>query len=153
MEDAVCWPTKGIHLELDEVWWELSNQVVEGCPQGRVMTHVHVSLINWFFFILILASFLSISIALGYYILQKGRAIGRFTNELKVLGFELFQLFWWQGTNRFAEISPSSLIWVLSYESLLLRESIILVISDHPGEDWILRSVIKWSTWCKVKQH
>ena len=85
MEDPVGRATKGVHLELDQEGGESPDQIVKDHAVCRVVAHVHVSLINRFFFVLVLTTLLTI---LQNDIFKEGRAAGRLADELKVLRFE-----------------------------------------------------------------
>ena len=52
VKDAILGTSESVHLKLNQVRGELSDQVVKDCAHGRVMAQVHVGLITWQLFIL-----------------------------------------------------------------------------------------------------
>ena len=71
MEDTVSRTTQSVHLQLDEIRWELANQIVKGNAHCRVMAQVHVGLINRLLLILVLAALMVLTL-LQNHILQEG---------------------------------------------------------------------------------
>jgi len=55
VEDAVGGASKSVHLQLDQVRWKLSYQVVECGAERGVVRHEHVGLVVRLLFILVLS--------------------------------------------------------------------------------------------------